>query len=117
MKNITLFLALIFGLFYPTSHANSPTPNQCYPDAQSAYNALMTKQQMTAYAENNFVININTAHPSELISLKGVGVKTAEAIVAYRETVGEFTTVDELTNVKGIGQKTVDNNRHRLTVR
>lgn len=91
--------------------------NQCYPDAKSAYNALLAKERYAKAQEENFVININTAHPAELISLKGIGVKSAEAIVAYRETMGEFKTVDELTKVKGIGQKTVDNNRHRLTVK
>lgn len=100
----------VLGLFLASvAHAN-----QCYPDAQSAYQAVLAKERQTKDEQENFVININTAHPSELISLKGVGVKTAEAIVTYREMMGRFETVDDLTKVKGIGQKTVDNNRHRL---
>lgn len=102
----------VVGLFL----ASFAYANQCYPDAQSAYQAVLAKERQAKDEQENFVININTAHPSELISLKGIGVKSAEAIVAYRETMGEFKTVDDLTKVKGIGQKTVDNNRHRLTV-
>lgn len=90
--------------------------SQCYPTAQLAYEALLAQEKHAKAQASEFVININTAHPSELVSLKGVGVKTAQAIVDYRELMGEFKSVDELAKVKGIGQKTIDNNRHRLTV-
>lgn len=112
MINFLKIVIIFCGGLLPISYAS-----QCYPDAKTAYNALIAKQKMIEYANDNFMVNINTAHPSQLISLKGIGVKTAEAIVVYRQTVGEFKSVDELANVKGIGQKTIDNNRHRLTVR
>ena len=60
-------------------------------------------------------ININTASAGEIAaSLKGVGLKTAEAIVAYRDTHGEFQSLDSLTMVKGVGSKTVSKNRQRI---
>ena len=62
------------------------------------------------------LINLNTAHASELITLDGVGIKTAEAIIAYRTKHGRFEAVDELQQVKGIGAKTLAKNRHRLRV-
>ena len=40
----------------------------------------------------------------------------AQAIIDYRESNGEFLTVDELTEVKGIGEKTLEKNRDILTV-
>jgi competence protein ComEA len=43
--------------------------------------------------------------------LKGIGPSKAEAIVAYREANGAFDHVDELVNVKGIGVRTIDQNR------
>ena len=43
-------------------------------------------------------------------------IKKAEAIVAYREAHGSFQSADELTNVKGIGIKTVDQNRDNIIV-
>lgn len=52
-------------------------------------------------------ININTADKELLILLPGIGPVTAEAIVAYRKENGNFKSVDELTKVKGIGDKTL----------
>ena len=49
-------------------------------------------------------------------SLKGVGLSKAQAIVAYREANGAFTHVDELVNVKGIGVRTVDQNRGMILI-
>ncbi|NNE05508.1 MAG: ComEA family DNA-binding protein [Xanthomonadales bacterium] len=58
------------------------------------------------------VVNVNTASAEELAqALKGVGLKKAEAIVAYRESNGQFQHIDELVNVKGIGVRTIDLNR------
>ncbi len=52
-------------------------------------------------------ININTADKEQLILLPGIGPVTAEAILAYRKDNGNFKSVDELTKVKGIGDKTL----------
>jgi competence protein ComEA len=61
-------------------------------------------------------ININTADKETLMSvIKGVGETRAEAIIAYRKENGDFKSVDELINVKGIGQATVDKHREQLT--
>lgn len=61
-------------------------------------------------------VNINTAPVQELAqSIKGIGEKKAEAIIAYREKFGPFGSIDELKRVKGIGQKTVDSNRQNMT--
>lgn len=57
----------------------------------------------TAYASDK--IDLNTASAAQLQELHGVGVKTAAAIVAYREAHGAFKSVDDLTDVKGIGKK------------
>jgi competence protein ComEA len=50
-------------------------------------------------------ISINHADVSSLMQLPGIGLKKAEAIVAYRESQGEFTQAEELMNIKGIGKK------------
>jgi competence protein ComEA len=63
------------------------------------------------------LININTADAETLASgLKGVGPAKAEAIVAYRTQNGGFSSVDELVQVKGIGDKILEQNRANLTV-
>lgn len=61
-------------------------------------------------------ININTADKETLTQLKGIGPVKAKAIVDYRKTHGKFHNVDELTNVKGIGPKTVEKIRAEVTV-
>jgi len=64
----------------------------------------------------NSPININTADEQMLITLSGVGPAKAKAIVAYRTEHGAFKSVDELANVKGIGEKTVEHNRENMVV-
>ena len=62
------------------------------------------------------LININTATASQLTALNGIGETKAAAIVEYREQHGRFTSVDELLNVRGIGEKTLANIRGQITV-
>ena len=62
-------------------------------------------------------VNINTAD-AETISaeLKGVGLTKAKAIVEYREKHGPFRSADDLSLVKGIGERTVEINRSDIVV-
>jgi len=60
-------------------------------------------------------ININTATVEQLQMVKGIGPKTAEAIVAYRKANGGFGKVDDLENVKGIGEKKLKKIKGDLT--
>jgi competence protein ComEA len=62
-------------------------------------------------------VNINTADAETLARvLTGIGESKAAAIVAWREAKGEFKSLDELTQVKGIGQATLEKNRDRLSL-
>jgi len=54
-------------------------------------------------------ININIASKEQLQKLSGIGPSKADAIIKYREQHGPFKSVEELVNVNGIGQKTLDN--------
>lgn len=57
-------------------------------------------------------VNVNSASAEEIASnLKGIGLSKAQSIVDYREANGPFLHVDEMVKVKGIGVKTIDNNR------
>ena len=51
-------------------------------------------------------VDLNAATGEELIALPGIGDTVASRIVAYREKNGSFTKVEEVMNVKGIGEKT-----------
>jgi len=59
-------------------------------------------------------ININTANKEQLQAMDGVGEARAAAIIEYRQQNGEFDSVDELTEVSGIGPATLANNRDKL---
>ena len=61
-------------------------------------------------------VDLNTATVEQLSTLKGIKAKKATAIVEYRQKNGAFKSVDDLKNVPGIGQKTVDKLRSELTV-
>jgi competence protein ComEA len=62
------------------------------------------------------LVNINTADAATLATLTGVGAKKAEDIIKYRQANGGFKTVEEFAKVHGIGPKTFESNRARLTV-
>ena len=63
---------------------------------------------INAYAKP---VNVNTADAKNLAeSLNGIGQKKAEDIVLYRTKNGAYKTLNDLTNVNGIGQKTIDKN-------
>ncbi len=61
------------------------------------------------------VVNINQATAAEIAkSLKGVGLKKAEAIVELRSKLGGFKRVEQLLDVKGIGEATLEKNRKSI---
>ena len=60
-------------------------------------------------------IDINTADKETLMSLSGVGESFAQKIIDYRERNGGFNSVQELTNIRGIGNALVEKNRDILT--
>lgn len=63
------------------------------------------------------VVNINTADAQTLAdNIIGVGMKRAQEIINFREEHGPFKSVDELTQIKGIGLKLVEQNRDNLRV-
>src|SRR5947209_4300392 len=61
-------------------------------------------------------VDINTASAKELDALPGIGAKTAALIVEYREKNGPFKKVEELMNVRGVGEKSFLKLKPQLTV-
>lgn len=59
-------------------------------------------------------VSLNQATAGELETLPGIGPSKAAAIIKYREEVGTFKSIDELTNVSGIGEKTLEKLRDSL---
>ena len=113
-KNLAIFLVGIVSIMAMLSHPVLAAP--CFDNAQSAYNYLLTQETAQSQARTQTSININRATEAELVGLDGIGSNKAQAIILYREMFGGFKSVDELTKVKGIGTKTVEKNRRRLSV-
>ena len=65
-------------------------------------------------SNSDILININTADAAELASLPGIGISKAKAIVAYRLEHGPFSTVDDLSNVNGIGSNLLEKLREYI---
>lgn len=62
-------------------------------------------------------ININTADVDQLTDLPGIGPSYAQRIVEYRKEFGPFKTIEDLLNVRGIGDRTFEKIRDRITVK
>lgn len=61
-------------------------------------------------------VNINAAGVDELVTLPGIGKAYAERIVEYRQKNGPFKKVEDILNVRGIGEKTFERIKDRLTL-
>jgi competence protein ComEA len=61
-------------------------------------------------------VDINTADSAGLETLPGIGPETAKKIIAYRDEHGPFTSIDQLLEVPGIGEKTLDGLRDSAVV-
>ena len=83
----------------------------------AAHAAPATDARPVAGSELTRPVNINTADAATLAgSLRGIGQRKAEAIVAYRNENGPFKSVDDLVNVKGIGAKTLEQLRPMIAL-
>ena len=61
-------------------------------------------------------INLNTATLEELMTLDRIGPKYAQRIIDYRDTNGPFDKIEDIMKVKGIGPKTFEANKDKITV-
>ena len=62
------------------------------------------------------LVKINSATVTELAALDGVGEVKAQAIVEYRKANGNFKSIEQLNEVKGIGDKLIEKNRANLSL-
>ncbi len=94
-----------------------------FPEAYLAAETAETDSSMNNSAESvkksskkeSGIVNINTATLAELERIPGVGPKTAEAILALRQKNGPFTSVEQLSAVKGIGPKKLEKLKPHVT--
>lgn len=78
--------------------------------------ASTTASSAMSQEGNESKVNLNTATEADLQTISGIGGKRAADIIAYREANGGFKSVDDLNNVSGIGDKTMESIRPYVTV-
>ena len=109
MQNTYIF-SLIFAFLTTLSVATNAAPS-IKPDVPAPVTAQMTQVEQSAK------VNLNAADAETLRrDLFGIGAAKAKAIIAYRESNGPFTAVDELLEVKGIGKALLEKNRERIVI-
>ena len=91
------------------------TPNQ--PSMEQNGQNKQTSEPTEPSDPADGLLNINTAGSNELQTLKGVGPVTAHRIIDYRTQIGRFDNVDQLLEVKGIGEKTLAKFRDQVCAR
>ena len=77
-------------------------------------NTSMTEE--SSEAENDRLVNINSANLEELKKISGVGDVKAQSIIEYREKNGGFKSIDEIKNIDGIGEKTFEKIKDKITL-
>ncbi len=82
------------------------------PESQAAQQAASPAAKSAVVA----VVNLNTATAEQLAKLPGVGAKTAARIIDYRQKNGGFKKIEELMNVRGIGEKIFLRMKSQLSV-
>jgi len=88
-------------------------PSKSILSSQSAPSSNM--QVPLASTENSEKININLASKAELETLPGIGPILAERIIQYREEKGNFSSLSDLLEVKGIGEKKLEKIKDKIT--
>jgi comEA protein len=91
----------------PAQTAKAAAPTQTEKAAKPATTAKAAKPASTAKARATAAnpINLNAASVAQLQTLPGIGASAAQRIVEYRQKNGAFKKIEELMNVKGIGEK------------
>ncbi len=87
-----------------------------FSSAQAATDKAVVESSKTSAQKSTEVISINSANVAQLSTLKGVGDSKAKAIVDYRATHGKFGSISDLSNVKGIGDKLIEQNKAVLSL-
>lgn len=96
---------------------NVPTETEVANNSVAAQTTASSESSTaSASSSTSGLVNINTATSEELQTLSGIGESKANKIITYRQQNGSFKTIDELCNVSGIGEKTLESLRQYICV-
>jgi len=99
--SLSIVTLSVFTIAYPCVAGGAQTPSA---------------NRSAVKGEGLAVVNINTASVKELDALPGIGARTAALIVEYRQKNGPFKKIEELMNVRGVGEKSFLKLKAQLTV-
>lgn len=121
---ILLMILALWGWYLKTNHAEVFDAGEKQTGRQTESKAVNdenngktdTGNKNTEVSDEPLYININTADMETLMKLNGIGKVKAKAIIEYREKNGPFKSIEEIKNVKGIGEATFQKIKDRIRV-
>lgn len=113
MRNKLLIAALtLASAVMLAMHLCAPHSTQAWRMQESAAASRSTETMQVSMPQGG--VDVNAASAVELTALKGVGPTLAQEIIAERETNGDFHYPEDLINVKGVGERTLERMREQL---
>lgn len=121
IKNINLAAKLSDGdkIYIPSvseEKASENNNNNINMNSSGKGQNIKTDRNNVSVMKNNSKININTANISELKQITGIGESTANKIIDYRENVGKFKKIEDIKEVKGIGDAKYESLKNKITI-
>jgi competence protein comEA helix-hairpin-helix repeat region len=120
IKNINLAAKLSDGdkIYIPSvsEEKNSENNNNININSSGKGQNVKADRNNVSIMKNNSKININTANISELKQITGIGESTANKIIDYRENVGKFKKIEDIKEVKGIGDAKYESLKNKITI-
>lgn len=107
-KRYYVLIVIAVLVFYIMLRDISPT---------SSFEIIKNSAVTEAVTEDSTLININTAGISELSTLRGIGEKTAQKIIDYRETHGAFEVIEDIMKIPGVGNGKFDEIKENIRVK
>ncbi|MBQ2640194.1 MAG: helix-hairpin-helix domain-containing protein [Bacilli bacterium] len=103
--------------FKKTKELEASLIAQCkQKDANSLENGACIDGDNKTSKDSNSKVNINSATKEELMTLTGIGEAKADDIINYRNSNGPFSKIEDIKNIKGIGDAIFDKIKDRLTL-
>lgn len=101
--------------FAKTKEVEEQVQEKCIQeDANALKNDACIKDSSST--TTNALVNINTASKEELMTISGIGEAKANNIISYRETNGNFKTIEDIKNVSGIGDSIFAQIKNHITI-
>ena len=104
-------------VFYTLPPQETSEPVRAMPSDEEADLIDAETEEISVPEVKDTRININTASSTELQTLNGIGPALAGRIIDYRNSYGNFVTIEEIMEVKGIGEKTFEKIKDYIRVK